>query len=156
MTQSRTWPRTWIGWTTYWENQGRPGCQSSWLCWTHQAVKVEADVSWNDRSASQVVAVVGEIRKFVKEQFISQRFLFCLLGGRRSMQKKWRYSWGNARVTWASLERGVGEGERRREGEVVCETVTEDHSKTAAMRRAREKPAGVSSGHWPSSPCCFN
>ena len=41
------------------------------------------------------------------------------------------------------FQRGVGEGERRREGEVVCETVTEDHSKTAATGSARERSHGI-------------
>lgn len=37
----------------------------------------------------------------------------------------------------------MGEEERRREGDVMAETVMEDHSKTAAMGRARERSHGV-------------
>ena len=60
----------------------------------------------------------------------------------------------------SSFERGVSEGKRRPEGEVVSETLTEDHSQTAAKGRVRERShgitAGVSSSHLPSSPCCFH
>ena len=73
--------------------------------------------------------MVEKIRKFVKDQFIGQDLFF--FGWEEDVNGD------NARGNMSSFEGGVSEGERRREGEVGCGTVTED------QRARRDRPLGA-------------